>query len=331
MKRMILLLLLAVVLAGCGGKQQETLPSFEPAAEPSATAAMQPTEASQPEGTFSFEELEYLEFHFNSGAGAWGTVLVIRPDGSFFGTFQDTDMGSGENPEYPNGVIYNTDFSGAFAQPEWLNEYSCSLKILDIRYEKEPGTSEIRDGILYQYDTAYGLTETEALILYLPGTPIPELPEEYMPWSGLYGHQGTELPHYGLYNPGLQTGFYSTNILDTIRFSVQHAEEVAAEVDTWLEEAYTQADMNYAAQQKYLVWDEALNQLWQDLKSILREEEMQQLTKEELAWIEEKEAAALEAAAENEGGSIYPTIYYGTLADLTKERVYELLEYLPEA
>ena len=328
MKRTILLLLLAVVLVGCDKGQQETLPSFEPAAEPSSTMSTQPTEILQPEGTFSFEELEYLEFHFNSGAGAWGTVLVIRPDGSFFGTYHDTEMGLQE-PEYPNGTVYLSDFSGQFSQPEWRDEYSCTLRMENLRYEKEPETVEIRDGVQYRYHTAHGLTETLELVLYLPGTPISQLPEDYIPWAGLYGHEGTELPHYGLYNPGQQTGFYSLNVLDKVRFSVQHAEEVAAEVDTWLGEAYTQADMNYAAQQKYLVWDEALNQLWQDLKELLSEEEMKQLTNEELAWIQEKEQAALDAAEEYEGGSMYPAVYYGTLADLTKQRAYELLKYLP--
>ena len=140
-----------------------------------------------------------------------------------------------------------------------------------------------------------------------------------------------ELPHYGLYNPGQWTGFYSLNVLDKVRFSVQTAEEAAAQVDLWLEEACTQADMNYAAQQKYLIWDEALNQLWQDLKDLLSEEEMRQLTNDELQWIKDKEAAALEAAAEYEGGSMYPMVYSGTLAQLTKERVYALLELLPDA
>lgn len=333
MKRMILLLLLAGMLAGCGKGQQETVPSFEPAAE--STAATQATETmpaqtTLPEQDFSFGDLEYTEFHFNSGAGAWGTVLTVQPDGSFTGTFQDTDMGGGESPEYPNGCVYRSDFSGQFGQPEWTDSFTCTLRISDIQYEKEPETSEIRDGILYSYGTAYGLTETEELLLYLPGKPLETLPEEYLPWAGLYGYEGTELPYYGLYNPGLQTGFYSINILNTIRFSVQTAEEASAEVDTWLEKAYTQADMNYAAQQKYLVWDEALNQLWRDLKGLLSEAEMRRLTNEELQWIQDKEAAALEAAAEYEGGSIYPSIYYGVLSDLTRQRVYELLEYLPD-
>ena len=333
MKRIVLFLLTALLLCGCHREQDETLPSFSLPAEtaPAETILPETTEPSLLETAFSFEELKYLEFYFNSGAGAWGTVLVIHPDGSFTGTFQDTDMGSGEEPEYPDGTVYLSNFSGHFSPPVCVDEYRCTLKIEDIQYENEPETSEIRDGVLYLYHTAYGLTETEELVLYLPGTPISELPEDYIPWAGLYGHEGTEFPHYGLYNPGHKTGFYSLNILDKVRFSVQTAEEAAAEVDTWLEEAYTQADMNYAAQQKYQVWDEALNQLWRDLKEILSEEEMRQLTNEELQWIKEKEQAALDAAAEYEGGSMYPMVYSATLASLTRERVYELLEWLPEA
>ena len=332
MKRCLLLLLGALLLCGCYREQEETLPSFSVPAEtaPAETTFPAVTVPPLPETAFSFAELEYLEFHFNSGAGAWGTVLIIRPDGSFTGTFHDTEMGIQE-PEYPNGCVYFSDFSGQFSQPVWVDAHTCTLQIRDIRYEHEPGTSEIRDGILYCYDTAYGLTETEELLLYLPGTPLSELPEDYLPWAGLYGHEGAALPHYGLYNPGHQSGFYSLNILDTIRASVRSAEEAAAEVDVWLEEAYTQADMNYAAQQKYLIWDSALNQLWKDLKGLLSEEEMRQLTNEELVWIQEKEQAALDAAAEYEGGSIYPSVYYITLADLTKERVYKLMELLPNS
>lgn len=334
MKRTFFLLLLgALLFSGCAGRKPAA-PSFEPSAETTSPVAEPVTMSPETQPTaereaFSFSQLEYLEFHFNSGAGSWGTVLVIRPDGSFFGSFQDSNMGIQE-PEYPNGSVSLSDFSGQFSQPVWVDAFTCALTIDDIRYEKEPGTSEIRDGILYCYDTAYGLTETEELLLYLPGAPLAELPEEYLSWADLYEYEGAGLPHYGLYNPGHQTGFYSTNILDTIRFSVHHSEEVAAEVDIWLEEHYTQADMNYGAQQKYLIWDDTLNQLWRDLKGLLSEEEMQQLTKEELQWIKDKEAAALEAAAEYEGGSLYPTIYYSTLADLTKQRVYELLELLPK-
>lgn len=329
MKQISVLLLLALLLGGCGRTQKETMPSFAVPTETATTETSAETEACSPEVNFSFSDLAYQEFHFNSGAGAWGTVLIVHPDGSFGGTYQDTDMGVQEEA-YPNGSISISNFAGRFSQPQWQDAYTGVLKIEELHYDVEPGTVEIRNGARYSYTTAYGLTETEELVLYLPGKPLEQLPEPYLSWANLYGYEGTVLPHYGLYNPGYGTGFYGLNILDKVRFSVQHAEEVAAEVDTWLEEAYTQADMNYAAQQKYLVWDEALNQLWQDLKELLSEEEMKQLTNEELAWIQEKEQAALDAAEAYEGGSIYPTIYYSTLSNLTKQRVYELLEYLPE-
>lgn len=329
MKQISVLLFLALLLCGCGQKQEATLPSSAPPVETETMETIAETEVLLPEVRFSFEELAYQEFHFNSGAGAWGTVLIIRPDGSFWGTYQDTDMGD-QGETYPNGSIHISNFSGRFSQPQWQDAYTGVLKIEELRYEVEPGTVEIRDGARYNYSTAYGLTETEELVLYLPGKPLEQLPEPYIPWAGLYEYEGTMLPHYGLYNPGWETGFYSLNILDTIRNSVQTAEEAEASTDAALNEFATQADMNDAAHQKYLIWDGTLNQLWSDLKDLLSEGEMRQLTNEELAWIQEKEAAALEAAAEYEGGSIYPTIYYSTLSNLTKQRVYELLEYLPD-
>lgn len=330
MKRFTVSLLLALLLCGCDQKQAETMPSFAPPAETKIIETSAATEVLLPEVRFSFGELAYQEFHFNSGAGAWGTVLIIRPDGSFWGTYQDTNMGE-QDEAYPNGSIYRSDFSGRFSQPQWQDTYTGVLKIEELRYEVEPGTVEIRDGARYTYSTAYGLTETEELVLYLPGKSLEQLPEQYIPWAGLYGYEGTTLPHYGLYNPGWETGFYSINILDTIRSSIQTAEEAEASTDASLNEFSTQADMNDAAQQKYLIWDDTLNQLWADLKGLLSEEEMRTLTNEELAWIQEKEAAALEAAAEYEGGPLYPTIYYSTLSNLTKQRVYELLEYLPDS
>ena len=330
MKRFLILgTLAALLLSGC----KEQLPPEPSSSVPEETTVPATTLAAEPtwqEDPFDFSQLEYLEFHYNSGAGAWGTVLIIRPDGSFWGPYQDTDMGD-QDEAYPNGSFHISNFSGQSSQLQRQDAYTGVLKIEELHYDVEPGTVEIRDGARYSYTTAYGLTETEELVLYLPGKPLEQLPEQYLSWANLYGYEGTVLPHYGLYNPGHETGFYSLNILDAIRSSVETAEKAEADIDLWLETHYTQADMNDAAQQKYQVWDDALNQLWADLKGLLGEEEMRELTNEELAWIREKEAAALEAAAEYEGGSIYPAVYSGTLTSLTKQRVYELLEYLPDS
>ena len=329
MKRLICLLL-PLLFLGCA-RQETAAP--EPAAIPT-TAPVQ-TEATvpvtEPVGEMDFADLKYIEFRFNSGAGAWGTVMRIAPDGSFSGNYHDTEMGDvGE--DYPMGSVYLSEFTGRFSQPEEVNGHTFSLNIEELQYAQEPGTQEIRDGIRYCYSTAHGLADAEQLLLYLPGAPLEELPEEYRYWCSatLYGYEGTELPHYGLYNAGQEHGFYAVDILENVRIWVRDAEEASAGLDVWLETNFTQADMNLAAQDRYRIWDDALNGLWAVLKEVLPKEEMDRLTREELDWIKEKEAAVQAAGAEVEGGSIYPAVVNGTAARLTRDRVYELLEYLPK-
>ena len=332
MKRVLLIFLAALLLCGCSQEQKETLPSFAPAEETAAAETAMPmeTEETVPEADFSFSDLQYTEFHFNSGVGGWGTILTIHSDGSFTGEFYDSNMGIREE-EYPNGSVDLSNFSGQLSQPQWVNEYTCWLKIESIQYEVTPGTVEIRNGIRYSYGTAYGLVGTEELLLYLPGAPIAELPASYLPWAFLYEYEDPDLPRYGIYNSEQEQGFYGLNIITNIHEQLQIAEETIAAMDAYLETHYTQAEMNAHAQEKYRIWDDLLNQQWQVLKKVLPEEEMRQLTNEELQWIKDKEATALEAAAEYEGGSLYPMVYSTTLSSLTRERVYELLELLPNS
>lgn len=53
------------------------------------------------------------------------------------------------------------------------NDYTYSMGIAEISYEKEAGTEEVIDGIQYYYTAPYGLEDTEELLLYLPGAPWP--------------------------------------------------------------------------------------------------------------------------------------------------------------
>jgi len=96
------------------------------------------------------------------------------------------------------------------------------------------------------------------------------------------------------------------------------------------EDALTQHDMNMKSEELYILWDDALNDLWGELKKAMPEGEFDALTEEQLAWIEEKEAAVREAGAEFEGGSIYPLIVNGEASRITEERVYELYDLLKE-
>lgn len=73
--------------------------------------------------------------------------------------------------------------------------------------------------------------------------------------------------------------------------------------------------------EKYDLWDVVLNRLWRILKYRLSSEEMKQLTREQLAWIDKKEAAAQNVEAEK-GFEIQ--------AEYTKNRINELLNLLQQ-
>lgn len=83
--------------------------------------------------------------------------------------------------------------------------------------------------------------------------------------------------------------------------------------------AYREAQLH--GKEKYQLWDTVLNRLWRILKYRLSSEEMKQQTQEQLAWIDQKEAAAQSVEAEK-GFEIQ--------AEYTKERIDTLLGLLRE-
>ena len=62
----------------------------------------------------------------------------------------------------------------------------------------------------------------------------------------------------------------------------------------------------------------------------MKQETMEALTIEEREWIEKKERAIREAGAKYEGGTLQPMEEALKGAELTKARVYELLEILED-
>lgn len=334
MKRILIcfLVLSLLVLSGCAQKESaDQPPSSTTEPTPTTDAAISPTvvstTATEPATSFQWEQLKTIQFLFSSGAGAWGTILYIEPDGSFSGNFRDSNAYVG--PGYPNGCVSYSDFTGRFTNPAPVDAYTYSFQLESIDYKNPIGTEEIVDGTLYQYGSAYGLTDTQEFLLFLPGTPVTALPEYFQAWFG-YDLEGTaELPFYGLYNVDQEQSFSGKDMVQQIRASIASAEEAEKELEAALQSSYTQADINIASHNRYLLWDGALNELWAILKHILDEDTMGQLTNDELAWIKYKEQAALDAGAEYEGGSLQPAVVDGTAANLTKERVYELLTYLP--
>lgn len=72
-------------------------------------------------------------------------------------------------------------------------------------------------------------------------------------------------------------------------------------------------------------WDAALNEIYGVLKKQLPEKDMDKLRDDQRQWIEFRNKKAKEDAAEFEGGSFASVQYASTLQQLTKERCYELV------
>lgn len=126
-------------------------------------------------------------FVFSSGAGAWSTSMTVTSDGTFAGTFHDTDMGdTGEG--YPNGTRYETNFTGAFTTPQKVGDYSYSMQLARLEIT-DASEDTIEDGALVRHltDSVYGLGEPTSspsgrFVLYLPGQPTSELSDELLSW-----------------------------------------------------------------------------------------------------------------------------------------------------
>lgn len=91
-----------------------------------------------------------------------------------------------------------------------------------------------------------------------------------------------------------------------------------------------QAEMNQKSQELYVLWDDALNDLWAKLQDHLPEDEFDELLDEQIQWIEDKESAVEDAGKDFEGGSIYPLITNAKAAELTEARVYEFYQLLKQ-
>ena len=211
MKKLIALASACLLLAGCSAKSPDT-PGSGSQSSSVSTSASGSQSAAQSE--FTAEDLFGIlpdTFVFSSGVGAWDTQVSIAPDGSFAGTYHDSDMGdTGEG--YPNGTEYICEFSGQFSQPTQVDDHTWSVQLESLSYDGVPETEEIRDGIRYVCSTPYGVEGGQEFLIYLPGAPVADLPEGFCNWVGTQlvdanNDRATELPFFGLYNVTTQEGF----------------------------------------------------------------------------------------------------------------------------
>ena len=109
---------------------------------------------------------------------------------------------------------------------------------------------------------------------------------------------------------------------------LKHVEEQEAILEENLQNITSQMEMNQISYEIYQLWDDELNAVWKTLKEVLDSEKMEELTVEQREWITYKENEIKAAGLEFEGGTMRSAIESSEGAELTKERVYELVEYL---
>lgn len=153
-----------------------------------------------------------LDFLFSSGAGAWGTTLVLQPDGTFSGSYSDSEMGdSGDG--YPYGTVYNCEFDGQFTNITKIDDTSYSMTLEFLNVHGTIGEEKIEEEIRYVTQEPSGLTSGNSFIFYVPDTSLTGLSEDFLSWwpdnwqkedEGL-----TSLGRYGLYNVADGLGFFT--------------------------------------------------------------------------------------------------------------------------
>ena len=152
-----------------------------------------------------------MEMSFLSGAGGWSTGITLKPDGTFVGSYSDSEMGIiGDG--YPNGTVYVCEFTGKFDIVEKIDKTSYSLKLADITTIDVEGKEWISDGIKYIASVPYGLEEGKDFVLYTPDKKLDDLSEGFLSWWPLRydAEEYSTLSVYGLHNLETDYGFFES-------------------------------------------------------------------------------------------------------------------------
>ena len=110
---------------------------------------------------------------------------------------------------YPDGTVYGCLFHGRMTLDEQADEYTWKIHVDEVELDEGQVPEAIEDGMRFVTCEPYGLKAGNDMLLYLPGTPVEKLPEDFLMWAHLYayGEDVKELPYYGLYDPQEETGF----------------------------------------------------------------------------------------------------------------------------
>lgn len=153
-----------------------------------------------------------LEMTFRRDGGSWSSTLRINVDGSFSGSFQETNQEEvGE--DYPNGTVRYCDFQGRFQITAKLNDDTYALTLSELRSQQQAGEQTIQDDTLYISATPYGLEGGSNFKLYAPETPVSQLSKQFLSWwpGSTADPQPETLSQWGLHNLSSDIGFFTAS------------------------------------------------------------------------------------------------------------------------
>ena len=156
-----------------------------------------------------FAQFNGMDWSYSSGVGGWSTDMQILPDGSFSGTFHDSEMGDiGEN--YPDGTMYVASFSGKFSLVGQVNDNARKLRVEELKENDASGVETVEDGIRYITTSSYGLSEGDEMLLFRPGTPLDSFTDDMKMWAHVFdaGENAPDtLQDWFLYSEKNDSGF----------------------------------------------------------------------------------------------------------------------------
>lgn len=107
----------------------------------------------------------------------------------------------------------------------------------------------------------------------------------------------------------------------------ENPQQVASKTADPCADAQTTAETNECVTKKFEDADKELNMAYKDVMARLDEKKKANLKNEQRTWIKQKETKCKEEAKEVEGGTIWTSVYYGCLTEMTKQRTQQLKSY----
>ena len=182
MKRIFSIVLCILIMLACSACENDNNEKKEEQ-EVDTSGNLILEEVVEPEKTLLPFENE-LTFILNSGTGNWETTLVLDNEGGIYGNFHDLNMGEiGDG--YENGTYYWNEYWGYSDGIEKVNDYSYKFILKDVATSQPGDVEELDDEDSMLFKTTYnieGVVDESEYILYLPNTPVLELPEESLFW-----------------------------------------------------------------------------------------------------------------------------------------------------